>query len=260
MTRIHETEATVEASDVRTVGFEQLWREAGLDELQFRTDEVACEATDGERVVIDVVGRVAPPIYDHGFAVEQSYTIDRDGTVSVETAIEPEGDLSMLPSLPRVGLDLTLDGSLDRATWYGRGPGESYVDSKEAALLGRYSRPVSDLHTPYVRPQENGNRTDTRWVAFTDRRGVGLRVLGNDSFDFSAHHYDTTDLTAAEHDHELPDREAVSVSLDHDHCGLGTGSCGPATLPEYRVDPRSFAFRFDLQPFDLGGDDPLERL
>ncbi|EMA38018.1 glycoside hydrolase family 2 TIM barrel-domain containing protein [Halococcus hamelinensis] len=260
MTRRQETGTRVEASDVRTVGFEQLWREARLDELGFRADEVACESTDGERVVVDVVGRIAPPIYDHGFAVEQSYTIERDGSVSVETAIEPEGDLSMLPSLPRVGLDLALDGSLDRATWYGRGPGESYVDSKEAALLGRYSRPVSELHTPYVRPQENGNRTDTRWVAFADRRGVGLRVIGNESFDFSAHHYDTTDLTAADHDHELPRREAVSVSLDHDHCGLGTGSCGPATLLEYRIEPQPFAFRFDLQPFDLGGDDPLERL
>ena len=122
-------------------------------------------------------------------------------------------------------------------TWYGRNPGKSYVDSKETTLLGRYTALVEDLHTPYVRPQESGNRTDTRWVTFTDQRDVGVHVTGDATFDFSAHRFGITDLDEAAHDHELPRRDEIRVSLDHRHCGLGTGSCVPATLEECRLEP-----------------------
>ncbi|MFC7196606.1 beta-galactosidase small subunit [Halosimplex aquaticum] len=131
--------------------------------------------------------------------------------------------MSVLPSLPRVGLDLTLPGDFETVTWYGRGPGESYADSKQSSLVGRYERDVTDLHTPYVRPQANGNRTDVRWAAFTDESGVGLRVTGDSLLDVTAHRYTTADLEAADHVHELPERDEISVSLDHTHCGLGTG-------------------------------------
>ncbi|WP_226482775.1 glycoside hydrolase family 2 TIM barrel-domain containing protein [Natrinema amylolyticum] len=250
-TERYENEELVQAGDLATVGFEQLWREHGLDRLQFRTDDItyAQGERDTDPVTITVEGRLAPPIYDHGFAVEQTYAIGNTGAITVDTALEPDGDLSLLPSLPRVGLDLTLADDLEQVTWYGRGPGESYVDSKEAALLGRYSRSVADLQTPYVAPQESGNRTDTRWVTFTDQRGVGLFVTGETSFDFSAHPFSTADLDEAEHTHELPDRDGVWVSLDDDHCGLGTGSCGPSTLEEYRLEPEPTAFRMELHPF-----------
>ncbi|WP_408960263.1 glycoside hydrolase family 2 TIM barrel-domain containing protein [Natrinema sp. 74] len=247
-TERYENEERVRAGDLATVGFARLWREHGLDRLQFRADDVACER-DADRVTITVDGRLAPPIYDHGFAVEQTYAIENTGAITVDTALEPEGDLSVLPSLPRIGLDLTLADDLDQVTWYGRGPGESYVDSTEAALLGRYSRPVTDLHTPYVRPQESGNRTDTRWVTFADSSGIGLFVTGETTFDFSARRFDIADLEAAAHDHELPEREGIRVSIDDRHCGIGTGSCGPATLEEYRIDPqRPVSFRLAFQP------------
>ncbi|WP_049917065.1 glycoside hydrolase family 2 TIM barrel-domain containing protein [Halogeometricum pallidum] len=252
MVRRHEAGATLDANDVRTVGFAQLWREHGLDSLRFRTDGVEYEASD-DRVTVSVEGRLAPPIFEHGFGVDQEYAIESNGTVTVETRLDPEGDLSSLPSLPRLGVDLTLGDEFDRAAWYGRGPGESYADSKEAALLGRYAASVDDLHTPYVAPQENGNRTDTRWVTFADDGGVGLQVAGGESFDFSAHRYDTADLEAATHRNELPRRDAVHVTLNAAHCGLGSGSCGPATLERYRVEPEPAAFTFAFRPFSTDG-------
>lgn len=254
MTELCESGESVEPDDIRTVGFEQIWREHGLDSLRFRTDDVTYTVESDEQVTIDVTGRLAPPIYDHGFAIEQSYVVKDDGTTTIDTRIEPEGDLSVLPSLPRVGLDLRLPGDFDHVTWYGRGPGESYVDSKEAALLGQYNRHVQELHTPYVRPQESGNRTDTRWVTFTDRSGLGMYVTGESHFDFSARHFSVQDLDDANHDHELPARNDVYVSLNHRHCGLGTGSCGPATLAEYRLESQPFAFGFELRPFTTVGD------
>ncbi|MCU4743970.1 DUF4981 domain-containing protein [Halobacteria archaeon AArc-m2/3/4] len=261
LTELSEEGATLEPGQFRTIGFAQLWREHGLDSLQFRCDRVHVDElpaqgdsvnvdTTPDCVEISVEGRLAPPIFDHGFSVEQVYTVHGDGRIVIDTRLEPESDLSVLPSLPRVGLDLTLPGDFETVTWYGRGPGESYVDSKRSSLVGRYERDVTDLHTPYVRPQANGTRTDVRWATFTDDRGVGLQVSGDAPLDLTAHRYTTTDLEAAAHDHELPERDAISVSLDHAHCGLGTGSCGPATLEQYRVDPDSFAFEVELRPFD----------
>ncbi|WP_225333556.1 glycoside hydrolase family 2 TIM barrel-domain containing protein [Halomicrobium urmianum] len=250
MTEAALGDGRVDPMDVRTVGFSQLWREHELDDLRFRADAVDYDVSGEERVEITVEGRLAPPIFDHGFRAEQVYTVRDTGAVAVETRIEPEGDLSVLPSLPRVGLDLTLPDDFDRVTWYGRGPGESYVDSKQSSLVGRYERDVSDLHTPYVRPQANGNRTDVRWVAFTDQRGVGLYVTGDSLLDVTAHRYATDDLEAADHVHEVPRRDEVSVSLDYTHCGLGTGSCGPPTLEQYRVDPEeAHEFEVELRPY-----------
>lgn len=248
LTELSERGATLEPSEFRTIGFAQLWREHGLDSLQFRTDEVIHNRGD-DAVDISVSGRLAPPIFDHGFATEQVYSVRGDGTIRIDTRLEPEGDLSILPSLPRVGLDLTLPNDFDTVTWYGRGPSESYADSKQSSLVGRYKRDVTDLHTPYVRPQANGTRTDVRWATFTDDRGLGMRVTGNSLFSVTAHRYTTTDLEDADHVHELPRRDEISVSLDHAHCGLGTGSCGPATLKQYRVEPANVEFSVELQPF-----------
>nr|WP_246310265.1 glycoside hydrolase family 2 TIM barrel-domain containing protein [Halobaculum halophilum] len=246
---IYEQEELIEHGDIRTIGFAQLWQEHGLDRLGFRTDEVRHEVRGDEAVEITVEGRLAPPIFDHGFTTEQTYTARDTGALEIETRLEPEGDLSQLPSLPRVGLDLTLPTDFDHVTWYGRGPGESYVDSKQSSLVGRYDCSVADLHTPYVRPQENGKRTDVRWATFTDQRGVGVSVTGDSLLDVTAHQYTIEDLEDADHTHELPRRDEVSVSLDYVHCGLGTGSCGPPTLEQYRVDPDTFEFVVEIRPF-----------
>jgi len=246
--------------DVFTIGFAQLWREHGLDSLAFRTDDVTVEEsateTRDDAVEVTVTGRLAPPIYDHGFGVEQVFTVHPTGAVDVDVTVDPAGDLATLPSLPRVGLDLRLGGDFEDVTWYGRGPGESYVDSAESSLLGRYERSVADLHTPYVAPQANGNRTDTRWVRFGDGR-TGLELTADAPFDFTAHHYTTADLETTAHDAELPRRDPVFVSVDHAHCGLGTGSCGPPTLEQYRLPPEeTYEFAVRLTPFVTDGQSP----
>jgi len=230
------------------VSFDDLWREYALDDLRFRVDSLSGEVADG-RAYVDVAGRLAPPMYEHGFAVEQSYTIESDGAITIDTSLSPEGDFSDIPSLPRVGYALELDGDFDQVTWYGGGPGECYSDTKRAATVAQYEATVEQLHTPYVRPQENGNRTDVRWVTLTDGDGVGLRASGDGLNDFSAHNYTIDDLDTAEHTYELDRRESVTVTLDHDNCGVGSGSCGLWTLPEYRIPVEDYEFAIELEPY-----------
>ena len=152
-------------------------------------------------------------------------------------------------TLPRIGLQLALAKQLDVVSWYGRGPGESYSDSKQANRFGIYNCRVDDLYTPYVRPQENGNRTDTKWAAFTDIRGMGLIAAGMPKFDFSAHWFTTQDLDKASHTYELIKRGFITLNLDYQQHGLGTASCGPGQLPQYRLLPHEFNFRLRLTPF-----------
>src|SRR5690606_15720661 len=108
--------------------------------------------------------------------------------------------------LPRIGLMLGLPAAFDQVQWHGRGPGESYPDTKQSQLFGRYKATVDQLFTNYVFPQENGLRSDCSYVALTNLRGQGLLATGS-PMHFSASRYTPQDLEAARHPHELKKRE-----------------------------------------------------
>ncbi|RBI59499.1 glycoside hydrolase family 2 [halophilic archaeon] len=248
-----DNDGEIPLADSWFISLTRLWYEYGLDDLRYRADEVTHQTLADDSIRIDVTGRLAPPMYDHGFKIKQYYTIHGDGMVNINTRVIPEGDFSDLVTLPRIGLVFRIDDRLSQTTWYGRGPGESYPDSKRANLVGRYERKVDELHTPYVNPQENGNRTDVRWVSFTDESGVGLYATSGERFNFGAHRYTIADLEEASHAHNLPERDEITVTLDAELCGIGSGSCGPDTLPQYRVPPKEYEFSLRFQPFTVDG-------
>jgi beta-galactosidase/evolved beta-galactosidase subunit alpha len=223
------------------------WRRARVDQLQQRIDEVDCAAGEGSRSVrIAVRARIAPPSLSWGLDCTYLYTFSAPGTVRLDVAGIPRGEAP--PTLPRIGLCLALPGRFDRVAWFGRGPDEAYADSMAAARFGLYRRTVDEMQTPYVFPQENGNRADVSWADFTDALGVGLRATGLPRFHFSAHWHTAADLTAARHHEELPRREHVTVHLDLAQHGLGTASCGPDVLPSHQLRTAPFAFSVELGP------------
>lgn len=217
---------------------DKAWRRAGLHWLQHRTDDVRLERLGGDAVRIVARTRIAPPVNRHGFECEYTYTIVGNGKVNLDVVVVPKGE--MPSTLPRVGLQLTLPGSMNRVRWSGRGPGESYCDTKQAQRFGLWNAKVDELYTPYIYPQENGNRTDVSWVEFADAQGFGFRASGLPNF--SAHRFTTEDLDAARHTTDLNPRDFITVSLDYAHQGIGTASCGPGALPQYRLSPREFRF------------------
>lgn len=230
-------------NDRRTV--EAKWRKARLHQLTHRVDGLSLERVDDRTVRITVKERIAPPVLAHGFVCETVYTVTGDGCIRVEVHGVPQGEL---PPLPRIGWQLTLPGSLDQVKWFGLGPGENYVDSKEAARVGRYACTVDDLYVPYVYPQENGNRGEVRWATFADLRGFGLLVRGLPYFNFSAHRFTTEDLEKAQHTWELPRRDTITLNVDYRHHGLGSNSCGPEPLPQYQLYPEEFRFAVEFVP------------
>jgi beta-galactosidase/evolved beta-galactosidase subunit alpha len=172
------------------------WRSAGLDRLQHRIDAFEARALPGGgAAAVTITARIAPPAAPRAFRCRYRYVLSGDGTVRIEVNGEPEGEWPK--TLPRIALRLHLPTGLDTVRWFGLGPGESYPDSREAARLGLWTASVDDLYTPYVFPQENGNRSDTRWAEFRDARGAGLSVAGAPRFDFSAHRFTPEDFDAA---------------------------------------------------------------
>lgn len=224
------------------------WREFGLHRLQSRLADFNWRQ-EQDKVKVSTKVRIAPPILDWGYLCELNYTIYQSGDLVIETKGVPQGKLP--PSLPRIGLKLALPKGFDQATWFGRGPGESYRDSKLANRFGVYSKKVDELHTPYVYPQENGNRADVKWVSLTNLRGVGLVAVGLPQLDFSAHHYTILDLEKAKHTIDLPQRDEIYLNLDYLHHGLGSASCGPGVLPQYELKPEEFCFKLRLRGFSL---------
>lgn len=225
------------------------WRKAGLQSLQHRTDSVEVEQIAPQAIRIRARVRIAPPIYDRAFECDYTYTIYGSGDVLVEAHGVPKGDWP--DTLPRIGLTMTLPLELDRAEWFGRGPGECYVDTKQACRFGVYSMGVDDLYTPYIKPQENGNRTDVRWVGLTNGRGRGLIAVGQPDLNFSAHRFTAMDFQNAKHTCDLVARDYITLNLDHRQNGIGSGSCGPGPWDQYLLRPSEFRFSVLLRPSAL---------
>jgi beta-galactosidase len=148
--------------------------------------------------------------------------------------------------LPRLGITLGLPAWVDVATWFGLGPGEAYADTRSAVLLGRFTAALETLQTPYVRPQENGQRLDTRWVELGDHTGRALRISGDPVFGFSARRWTDAALTAAAHTTDLAPGGVVWVDLDAAQLGIGSASCGPPLPERYvlRAVPTTMSFAF----------------
>lgn len=213
---------------------ERAWREAGLHRLQHRVIEVG---THESGVVVHT--RVAPPAWGFGMLADYRWTADGD-RLHLQVDVTPDGEWPC--TLPRLGLRMALP-SADAVEWFGAGPGEAYADSRQAARVGRFSSTVDALQTPYVFPQENGNRADARWLEIG-----GLRIVGEPVFDFTARRWTSEDLDAARHTHELKPRDRVYLNLDLAQHGLGTASCGPGVLPQHRLHARTASFAITFVP------------
>ncbi|MEM7576936.1 MAG: glycoside hydrolase family 2 TIM barrel-domain containing protein [Planctomycetota bacterium] len=176
-----------------------------------------------------------------------TYTLAPDGSLWVQNVIDLD---EAFTDVPRVGVILTLPEGFEQLEWFGRGPGESYPDRKAGTPIGRYRSTVTDQYEPYIVPQEHGLKTDTRWFTLANAQGQRLRfeAVTPQPFHFSASHFTPRDLTDAYHTHELKPRPEVTVCLDAVHRGLGTRSCGPDTLPKYRVPIKRHRLDFHVLP------------
>ncbi|MEM2564423.1 MAG: glycoside hydrolase family 2 TIM barrel-domain containing protein [Candidatus Bathyarchaeia archaeon] len=232
-----------------------IWRSAGLDRLKHVIKSVKAEKIINQVARITIESSLCTQEDSEKFSCKYTYKIYGSGDIIIEVAANPVGKL---PShLPRIGLQLTIPGGFERFTWFGRGPHENYRDRREGAPIGLYSGTVDEQYVPYIKPQENGNKTDVRWVALTNNLGFGLLAVGMPIMEVSAHHYTIEDFERAKHTYELKRREDIILNLDYMQSGLGGGSCGPDTLPQYLVKPEPVRFAIRLRAISPT-DSPME--
>lgn len=184
--------------------------------------------------------------------VQISYTINTKGEILVSTQLTGiKGDL---PILPRFGNNLIIDNNYDQVAWYGRGKHENYQDRNTSALVGVYDAKVSDLYYEYIRPQENGNRTDIRTLSFENKDGKGIKITAPDLFSFSAHHQLNSDFDEGmekrqQHTFDIPTRDLININIDYSQMGVGgDNSWGNLPLEAYQIKPENLSFDYVISP------------
>lgn len=231
------------------------WRYAGLDR---EVTGVTVEPIGDRAVRIAVTGTL-PTTVPSAYAT--TYTVFGNGEIKVDNALHPGA--ATLPYIPVVGTMLFLPGALDHVHWYGRGPEENYWDRHTASDVGLYSSTVADMWTDYVRPQENGERTDVRWVALTDKHGAGLLASGEPLLELNASYFTPEDLSVGvRHDYQLTPRKEVVLRLNLRQMGVGgDNSWGAQTHDEFKLfADKDYAYTYRLRPIrDVRGATDLSR-
>ena len=223
----------------RIVGLAAQWLDWGVDRLARGAVNVRREA--GSIVVTAEERTAAGIVVGH----EQRFQAATGGGVLVEETVRIPEELA---DLARVGIVLETVPGLEQIEWFGRGPVETYPDRRRAGAVARWRSTAAEQYVPYVRPQENGGRNAVRWLELSDGRERGFRLAADRPCQVCATHHRAVDLASATHDVELTSRRETIVHLDVAHRGLGTASCGPDTLPEYRVGPGTYKWSWLIAP------------
>ena len=240
--------------------FAHRWRGVGLDRATFVPKTVNAQQLNERAVQVTVEGSMqaqdnpSTPLLNY----EGVYTVYGSGDITLENRFRVAEDA---PPLPKVGLSLQVPAAMDQLAWYGRGPHETYADRLTGAKIARYEGSVAEQYTPYVLPQENGNKTQVRWVALTNADGVGLFASGwpANTLNVSAHAYDLEEFDQATHTYQVKETDQVTFNLDYAQMGLGgDDSWTPATHEEYLLDSSTYSYRVRLRPVDLNQSMPSE--
>jgi len=252
-----------------------VWEQAGRNRTLLSLD---VNEEDAGHVVVVAEYAFASDAGEEVARWMSSFRFDRYGYVHVENEFTRNDGL---PEIPRVGMNVELIRALDNVEWYGRGPFENYVDRNLAANVGRYANTVADHYVPYMRPQENGYKTETRWLSLNDGANAGLLVIAQDLISFSVHHNRLSDfvppvkiaITSEDgpgardneervnvHVSDVVPRDIVSLNIDLGQMGVGgDDSWGKRTLSKYSLTETSYRYSFTLMPYkpDAGRLDKL---
>ena len=219
------------------------WRRAGFDRTILRAYTTTWEAVP-EGIRIHSVMSLAAQRRQRMLDLSIVWTVSAAGGMHMELNAQKNTEF---PMLPRFGIRLFLPQSMDAATYYGMGPEESYPDKCRASSHGLYSAAVRDLHEDYIFPQENGSHCGCEFVTVSGG-GQSLAVAGEESFSFSASVYTQEELDAKEHNFELQPCGSTVLCLDYRHNGIGSNSCGPELLPQYRLLDENMTLNLTLLP------------
>ncbi len=241
----------------------QVWRKAGAKR---KVTSARVNQISENQVVVKLEFDISGLKNENIAKYESVYTVYGDGEIQVlNNYTSTAGNL---PEIPRMGMNLQLAREYENMTWFGRGPQENYWDRNTGAFVGLYNGKVKDQYWAYIRPQENGNKTDVRWVSFKDNSGIGLLAIGLPLLSVSAHHNLIEDFESPvrtvgriyegqtvvnRHINDVRERKLVSVNIDYKQMGVGgDDSWGARTHHEYLLNNKVYNYAFRLKMIRKG--------
>ncbi len=227
------------------------WRAAGLDSLQLMGSDLRVEKVNAHVYKVTLIKSLQGKA--GGLLVSSLYTVYATGDVQLQTTFTPNGTW---PPFAKIGMQFEMPLSYDNVQWYGRGPYETYADRKSSAKVGLYAGTVDEQHFPYIMAQENGNKTDVRWLAVTDADGLGLLAISDSLFNVSVHNYTDAALLAAKKPGVPLAKDSVTVvNIDLAQMGLGgDDSWSPRVHEPYQLPAKTYSYSFRLRPIDSADD------
>ena len=175
---------------------------------------------------------------------QHEYTLNANDQLSVRHHFRVP---KALEDLPRIGVRYCLQPGFEQLAWHGRGPHETYQDRKQSGVLKVHESTVTEQYVPYILPQDHGNLTDVRWLCLRASAQSMFKVVGDQPFEASASHYPKEMLLPAFHTYDIAPVDQTFLSLDVQQRGVGGASCGPDTLPQYRLGHGNFILSYQLE-------------
>ncbi|MBQ7185015.1 MAG: DUF4981 domain-containing protein [Clostridia bacterium] len=220
-----------------------IWQQARYDQTVVRAyDTQWAPGPDG--VTVSARMSVSSDSIQRIADIAAVWTIGTDGRIRIDMDVRKD---PVFPDLPRFGLRFFLPKCFDQLSYYGMGPQESYCDKHRASSHGLYTGPVKDQHTDYLKPQENGSHYDSDWVLLTDGN-ERFAVTSGRPFSFNASVYSQEELTKKRHAFELEESPCTILCADYKLNGIGSNSCGPDLLDQYRFSETAFRFSLTVAP------------
>lgn len=244
------------------------WQNACIDDSKPYEKMTEVSEHEGVVTVHSRFTMAAPTLWPH-FEVDAEWSVFADGNIALhlngkvgkgirylpikDGSLENPYDdqVTVIEYFPRFGFNIQLDSSFDNVEYFGMGPYHSYCDLHSASYMGKFSSSAKREFTDFIRPQENGNHWNTRFAYVHDVDGCGIAAVKEDApFDFSAIPYTAEELTSYKHSFELPESDKTVFSIDYKMSGVGSNSCGPMLMKQYRFDDSEFTFNVRLIPTD----------
>ncbi|MBS1233862.1 MAG: beta-galactosidase, partial [Bacteroidetes bacterium] len=233
----------------------EVWKEAGKNR---RLKSISAKQVSPKEIKILTVYELT----DVHAIYTMDYVFRGSGEVYITNTFTPATDT--LSEIPRMGMQLQITEDFDKVTWFGRGPWENYEDRKYAAHVGLYSSTVDGLNYAYIRPQESGYRTDVRWLALQNDKGVGFLVTGNPLFCFNANHFSRDDFENGfekeqKHSKDIKKHPWTSLNIDYKQMGVGgDNSWGALPHPQYLLPVKRYSYTVGLRLYDSAKEKPEE--
>ena len=230
------------------------WKKAGLQHLSAKAGGLHFERQDANTVAVNANVEYYDNMGQLQIVVNKMYIIDGNGNISITNRVEP---METVTSLPKVGMQFSMPLDYRNLTYFGKDT-ENYPDRNASGKMGVYNVNALDLFEQHVVPQDNGNHSDTRWLALTsDKSKVGLFVTMPEPFNFSIYNYTDDNLTAARRINQLDPKDFLTVNIDYKVAPIGTATCGPGVDEKYVLGNQVYEYTVLLRAFDKT-QDPIE--